>query len=490
MQDASVSMRSFAAAAAILVCLSPAGLRAQGIDLAPHGMAAPLRVRADIEVSGSLVARANLPGLKKEANQTAFRRLPMTFRAAAAYDEGIVSPVNGPGGVHRTVRMYDSARGTLTIDGVAKELALSPETRRILGRCEREACELLSPDGPLDREELDLLTIIGEPIRAAELLPSAPQQVEAEWQVAPAAVGPLLGMNSVSDCQLEGKMTEANARYAKLEWYGDVTGAIEGAAVDFDVRGVGLFDRQLGVLTQLNWAVRENRRSGPATPGFEGVIKSRWTLAPAESPAAEVTKFDAAEFPALEAVSRELSLAVVKQGIACRHDRQWFVASTDSGSVTLRRIGGPNVIADATIRRLPPRSPSAPATLARFEGEVRTAVGGAFGKVSRAEEWRSDLGANCLSLTVAGQVENVPVEQRYYLVVQQNGEQASVVVTVADDMTQRLAENDRQLIDSLALTAAPKAAYAKPAPQAPVTVKGPSAPVRSARAPMRSNRRR
>ncbi|QDU91631.1 hypothetical protein Pla175_50610 [Pirellulimonas nuda] len=458
--------------AAVTIVLATCQLAAAAgpIPLKPSQAHPAVQVATEIEIDGVVIAKAHLPALKGAERETAVRKMPLTVRGALNYDERqLVRP--GAGETPRSIRHYRQASATLRIDGEQIGRALAPEHQTIVAETREGDGVLFCPNGPLRREELDLITVIGDTLRLDGLLPAEPVAERAQWAVPSDVMGPLLGVQGVSDCSVRGQVVEANPRYAKLEWAGTVTGAIEGSAADFEIRAVGLFDRGREMLTQVNWAVRENRRPGPATPGFEGIIKTRFAL----SPIALSEPLSDQHVKQIEVVPMDESMVLELRepglGIAARHDRQWYVAARDRGSVTLRRAVGPVVVADATIRRLPTGRSSAAPTLAAFESEVRAAAGERFGTVARAEEWATDNGSRCLALVVQGVVESVPVEQRYFLVLHPGGEQTSVAVTAAQDVADRLADHDRDLIDGLTVFQ----------PQSST----PAPPVRSASRPVR-----
>ena len=144
---------------------------------------------------------------------------------------------------------------------------------------------LYCPDGPLDREQLDLIDVVGDSFSADRLLPAKPVAEGDSWANDAAVMGPLLTLDTVAVCEVQSILDSCNESYAKIRLAGVVHGTADGAATEQDVRGVYLFDRRLHRVTRLNLAVREIRSIGGATPGLDAVAKVQIAITPIEKSA-------------------------------------------------------------------------------------------------------------------------------------------------------------------------------------------------------------
>ena len=141
------------------------------------------------------------------------------------------------------------------------------------------------PDGPLSREQLDLIDVVGDSYSINRLLPKQPVADGESWANDASVMGPLLTFDTVAVCEVQSVLDEFNANFAKVRLAGDVQGTADGAATEQEVRGVYLFDRKLRRITRLNLAVREKRSIGGATPGLDAVAKVQIKIDPIETSA-------------------------------------------------------------------------------------------------------------------------------------------------------------------------------------------------------------
>jgi hypothetical protein len=136
---------------------------------------------------------------------------------------------------------------------------MADDRRLIALEIENGRTTLYSPAGPLPRDQLDLIDVVGNAYFAEKLLPTRPVANGESWDNDAAVMGPFLALESVAVCEVKSVLDEYNASYAKIRLAGVVHGMSEDAATEMEVRALYLFDRRLRRVTRLNLAVREHR---------------------------------------------------------------------------------------------------------------------------------------------------------------------------------------------------------------------------------------
>jgi hypothetical protein len=411
-------------------------------SVGPHDLA---QVTLDLEVGGTMrVQSAEGPRNAKP------RELPMSVAATLRYDEHRFAPRSG-NLAKRSVRYYDVADAVLKVETGGLKPDLTDDRRLIVVDNPGGRLFIASPNGLLQRQELDLLDVVGDSLALDALLPTKPVAAGDTWSADSPTIAALLSLDTVADCNVASVLDKSNSDFALIKLAGVVVGTADGAPTQMDLRGVYLFDRRVRRITKFNLAVKEDRSIGGATPGLDSVAKLRLSIKPIESS----EHLTAETLASLAAPSRDhlemLQLDKPEQGFRIVHDRQWFITNSERESTSLRRVTDGDVIANCTISALPARSAGRQITLAEFERDIRYALKDNFGELVSSRQWSNAFHLNCLDVVVRGSAEGVPVEWHYYLVAPESGERVSVVVSIDGHMAQRLGAADRQLVNAIQL---------------------------------------
>jgi hypothetical protein len=422
---------------------------AETIDLSPQMAEDVVRVAIDLSAGG----HALVQGRDADQTDSQERQLPMSVAARIEYLErrlALPATANSQGTI-LAARYYDRAEATLKVDDSGRKPRLSDERRFIVLESTNERPILYCPDGPLTREQLDLIDIVGNSYFLEHLLPSQPVALGESWTLEASAIGPLLTIDRVAVCEVQSVLEEYNKSFAKIRLAGTVHGMTDGAATEQEVRGVYLFNRKLGRVVQLNLAVREKRSIGSATPGLDAVAKLQMTIEPAEAPQQlgdeAITQLRRAQ----RSAKRDLTYEAESLGFRFHHDRQWFVTGEQRKSITLRRVEGGDLVAQCTLTTLPPKSAGRQTSLEQFEKDVIFALGKNFGELVSNRRWQNAAGHYCYAVVARGLIDEVPVEWHYYLVAPESGHRVSAVVTIEKPMVERLGDADLQIVESLQL---------------------------------------
>jgi hypothetical protein len=426
-------------------------LAAEHIDLSPLPEPDGLtQVSVELEATGSTLVRSEAD---EKASKTPERRLPMKATARLRYAErSFPTGSSGRSGVSlQAARYYDLAEAKINVDEKVVAPRLADDRRLIVIESKTPRAILYSPNGPLKREELDLIDVLASTTVIDQLCPRKPVADGDSWPADPATVAALLTVDSIAVCEVQSVLEEFNASFAKVRLAGTIHGTAEGAATEQEIRGVYLFDRNLRRITRLNLAVREKRSIGGATPGLDAVAKLQVTLEPAKS----CPQLDDVNEKSLPLPARALSLGLVYDaptlGFELHHDRQWFITSEEREAVTLRRVDGNDVVAQCTLVSLPPKSPGRQTTLEQFQKDVLFSLGKNAGDLVRTRQWQNSNEHYCYEVVVRGKVEEMPVEWHHFLVARESGHRVSVAVTIEGPMVERVASADRDVVERLKL---------------------------------------
>jgi hypothetical protein len=444
-------MRASLSALVLLASLLSGGAAnsAEQIDLSPaKTRSTASRVTIDLTAGGHTLVRAATEDEKQASEQ----KLPMSVAAKIEYDERSLPPNETQNRSLVAVRHYRNAEAVLKAGESGRTPRLADDRRLIAVEISDGDCtDLYSPNGPLLREQLDLIDIVGNSAITDRLLPSYPVANGDTWAHDASLMCAFLALDSVAVCEVQSVLDEHNANFAKVRLAGVVHGMADGAATELDVRALYLFDRRQQRVTKLNLAVREKRSIGGATPGLDAVAKLQMNIEPIES-SPELSDAAVAKVAGAERVpSQSVLYEAAPLGFRIRHDRQWFVTSEQRESITFRRVDRGDLVAQCTLTMLPPKSAGRQVSLEQFQKDMTYSLGKNFGELVSSRQWQNAAGHYCFEVVARGMVEEVPVEWHYFLVAPESGHRVSVAVTIEKPMIERAGEFDRELVESLQL---------------------------------------
>jgi len=417
------------------------------------------RVRVELEVGGMLQLNREGSSLTDNSDNPS-DQLPIHVDAKLSYDErrlnrlGELALAGSRPTAISAVRHYHEAEAKIRIDQLTHLRTLTPQNRSVLLRQPATARAIfVGVDGLLQRQQLDLIDVIGNSLTIDRLLPAKLVSETDSWNQDAGTMASLLGLDTVTVCEVSSVIDKTTPRYVQVRMGGTVHGMIDGAPTELELRGLYRFDRRWRRVTRMNLAVKEQRTVGHATPGLDVVAKVRLVVEPLES-SSKLTDGLIARLDADDTIFNDLlEYHAREQGFRFLHDRAWFVTSQERDALTLRRIENGDLIAYCTIKRLPVKSAGRQTSMEEFQKDIRFSLGEDFGHFVRGREWTNQHGYQCMAVVVRGAVEEVPVEWHYYLVAPEAGHRVSLALTMEEPDAQRLGETDQNLVDTLELVA-------------------------------------
>src|SRR3954463_4097685 len=308
---------------ALLCFASGAANGGDRVDLTPGNESGRLtHVSIELEAGGHNLVRSQQ---QDEKTPAAEQKQPISVAAKLAFDEKRLIPATADiaAGTPLAIRYYDQAEAVIKVNETGRTPKLADGMRTIIIEQGQQRPMAYCPDGPLSREQLDLVDVVGDSICINRLLPKRAVAEGESWANDAAVMGPLLTFDTVAVCEVQSILDEFNDNFAKVRLSGDVHGTADGAATQQEVRGVFLFDRKLHRIARLNLAIREKRSIGGATPGIDAVAKVQVKIDSIETSSHLSDEVVAKLTNAARAPLRDLSFESPALGFRVKHDRQW-----------------------------------------------------------------------------------------------------------------------------------------------------------------------
>lgn len=408
------------------------------------------RVESALEVAGDLkVMEDNKP-----------KRLKMSVVANLTYDERSLEVPAQPGGLWRSVRYYDKAAAALRVGDTASKPTLSDQRRLIAVAIEGPAVTLFCPHGPLTRDELDLIDLVGNSLLMDRLLPSGAVKVGDSWKLDSDLMAALLGLDAVSQAEVASTLLTVTEERARFEINGRVSGAVGGVSTEIELKAKYHFDRKANRVSWFGLLVRENRSIGHVGPGLEVIARLQVKIVPNASSAALA---DAAIAQLPLTPSPELTRLTYQSpqgGWQFLHERRWYVTADEASLAVLRLVDRGEFVAQCKVSSLPNAVPGKEVTLAAFQEDIKRGLGKSFKQFVEAGQSASDLDYRMYRVVVDGEASELPIRWIYYYVADKHGRQVVFAFTIEGRLLSAFGKADEQLLATLRL-ADPKVA-AKP----------------------------
>jgi hypothetical protein len=130
----------------------------------------------------------------------------------------------------------------------------------------------------------------------------------------------------------------------------------------------------------------------------------------------------------------------------------------------MRMVDRGDLVAQCNISPVVRRSAKKYTTIEQYQNDVRHSLGKTFGRLVKASQWTDSHGQLVYNLVIHGQVEKLPIEWRYYLIAHPGGRRVAIAFTVEGDFIRRLADADRELVDTIQLSELPETEPEKATP--------------------------
>ena len=383
-----------------------------------------------------------------ELAENKVQEMKMSVVCNLRYDEKMLEVPGGSADRLRSVRHYDQANAVIKIDEDGIKPALRSERRLIGVQIDLPKVTLFSPKGMLTRDELELIDVLGNSLLLDGLLPEDPVAVDDSWKHSPEMMAALLGLDAVSQTDVESRLRELTDSAARMEMSGKVEGAYGGASTEIELKAKYRFDRRSQRIDWIAMLVQEKRSIGHVEWGVDAVARIQVTISP-QSKAPQLADTALEQLPLSS--TAELNRLTYKsaKGWQLTHDRSWYVTGDHSNLTILRMLDRGELVAQCNISTLPKLAPDKTVTLTEFQHDVQKALGKSFGEFVEAGQWAGEADYRVYRVVVRGEVSEVPIQWYYYLITDRHGRQAAPAFSVGADLVERFDEADRELVRSL-----------------------------------------
>lgn len=377
-------------------------------------------------------------------------KAPMSVVGEFRYLERTLGLPGGSSELWRSARRYEKAAAVIKSKEVGLKPSLRPERSLLLVEAAPPKTTIYSPEGPLSREELDLVDILGNTLLYDALLPAEAVAPEQSWKLPKPLVVALLGLDSAEQVDVESTLVEIDDALARFQLSGHVTGTRAGAATRVELKGKYRLDRLRKRIDWFALLLSEDRQPGYIGPGLDVTVRLQVVIKPRVA-SEGLTESDVQGLPARS--DAELCRLVYESPSGewrLLHDRRWYdvsMAGQGRSALSLRMIDQGRFIAHCNVSPLPKRAAGRPVELAEFQADVERALGDRLEKFVEAGQSHSDADYRVYRVVAQGKVDDRPVRWTYYLITDRDGRQAALAFSVEGEHVERFGAADRELVE-------------------------------------------
>ena len=422
---------------------------AQEVSLAAnHQAGAASRVTLTLVVDGKL-RQVSQTAAKHDEPKPAARpepaELALKVTGRLMYDE-VLGPRASPSDrAQQSARFYHHAEASIEVGGRSERIHLSDEHRFIVSDATDQPI-LYGVDGPLTREELDLIVVPGNSLVADRLLPDRSVRISDRWSNDGDTIAGMLNWTELNGGEITSQLEEVSNGLARVSIAGTVRGLVDGAESEASIRGEYRYDLNWHRLTWLSLTLRETRQSGPIHPGFEVTAELRMRIEPLRSSRHITADMLHTAWSARSAAQMFLSLKPQGSAFTLTHDRRWHVARDMPRRTILRCLDDGELLAQLTVTQLARLPDGRELSLEALQAEIQAALGDRFHEFISARKSITPADYRLLRIEAAGMVAEVPIRWIYYHINDSSGRRAAHVYTLAAEKLALFGATDEEIV--------------------------------------------
>ena len=434
-----MTMFSMVIAVSLAHCQS---IAAQDISFATVVQPQLDNVEVNVQVTGVIKVRSSRVGIVQQ---------PVAVSGQLQYEQWLSHPQSTE--LIRSIRYYHKVATQIKIAQNTILGSLRNDRRLVIDQLQLDEHRLYCPQGPLTRDELDMLNVQLSPTTLRRLLPTDPLAVGATWKLTFATLAPILVIDAISKNEVIGTLLSVKDDRAQLRFQGKVEGAIDGVGTAIDLQITAEYDLQRQRFLQAKLSMSEKREIGDVQPGLDVTATIDLQLKP-------VTELSVVTSAVVENWNR--SLPVGAEQILVRPngtpvdllvDRNWHVMVDQRELFMMRCVEQGELIAQCSVVHLPPPTGGETMTLTRFQQQIRLSLGERFNQFAAATQLKHESGGRLFRIVVVGQANKIPFQWIYYHITGPRGNQSAIVFTISNERIEQFADQDRQLVKSMQFTA-------------------------------------
>lgn len=416
---------------------TPARIAATDVGAANH---VPLQIRTDSHAANYQV-RAEFDGqIVIDTDDRQQRTIPMSVKADFRFSQTQAD-------ARQASRSYQQAGAQITLDDQPIQTELAENRRQITVRLSteehRRPVQFFPHGGVIKQEELDLLTVPGDPMAIPGLLSTSAAAVEEPWYPSSESVQAFFALDSVIDNQISLMIKEHSAKQTKVYIMGQLTGEVDGAFTEIRVAGIALIDPQSQYLLAMRLNLDENRDPSQLTPGFQGKGRIEVRRNQAELPLAGNLA------SATNAPKTARLLWNTDSEFELVYDPRWKIIISDPEAVVLRFGDRGTVLAQCNVLQLPKRSPEKPVQLEDFRREVEKLIADSNARITQHDTFSMPDGCRVMRIVVMGVQDELQIAWLYYTVNHPDGRRVALIFTVEQSVLGLFNAADQRLVQGV-----------------------------------------
>jgi hypothetical protein len=406
----------------------------------PPGTASHVTVK--LESGGDL-----LMPTEKDGTET----LPMKLLCNLEYHEQLVAWTPEPTALARSIRQYGSAVAKIEVEDKVTNSQLADDFRLILAEVREGRSIVTGGTTNLTREQVDMVNQVGNTLAIDRLLPGKEMAEGESWQHDAETLQAILGMDHVGVCEVSSVATAESDRQVQIRLAGTVHGTVDGTPTERELRAAYLFHLDQKRIVRFNLAIKEVWKSSEIVPGLDVVTKAFVTIDPATKELDVPTEVNQIAGRTNQSLSRTLVYESPTRNFRFNYADTWYLTAEDRDRLSFRYLHDHEVTANCIVSVLPARSAGRHTSLEQFERDVRTLIDEQLDTVSNSTEWDTKRGMHCLGVIAEGQVKEIPMQWRHYLVSADDCPRLSLAVSLKRDRASTFADAERPIIESIEL---------------------------------------
>ncbi|MCI0681951.1 MAG: hypothetical protein L0Y71_07595 [Gemmataceae bacterium] len=349
----------------------------------------------------------------------------------------------------KTARHYEIAKATIA--GQTRTLRATHSL--VIAHRVKDQLISYSPKGPLFGEEMELLEHF-DTLSLPGLLPGTAVKVGDSWNVAPAVVQGICGLDGLdaqTKQQVTCTLTALTDDRALVTIQGTVKGIQLGASVSvhIDAKSQLLFDLQTKRIVQLDWRQSDERQQGPATPNLAAdvTIKLERRSIPTPNELGQFALLTVPDGPPPARLTKILHRDP-KGKFEFQRSREWQDVGEHNGQRVLKLVTARgDHLADAVLAPWTgPKIDSAQA----FKLVMDETPGWKQDGDSQLDDAvKHPHGYTVYRVAAAGKMEGVPAFRMAYLIGNASGQQLLVTFIAPPNQVNSLETRDQTLVDSV-----------------------------------------
>lgn len=430
-----------------------AGSTASGQNVpleADHQEGAASRVTLTLVVDGKLrqvsqsVAKK---GGSKPVTPAKPAELPIKVVGRLMYDESLGPLASDSSHASKSARYYHHAEAAIQVGGQSERIRLGDDRCFIVSDATDQQI-LYAVDGPLTREELDLIVIPGNSLLADRLLPDRSVRIGDHWSNNANTIAGILNWTKLNAGEITSQLKEVRDGLALVTITGSVQGMVDGAESEAEIRGEFRYDLNWHRITWLSLDAQETRQSGPIHPGFDITAALRMRIEPIESSRHITADIMQTAWSPRSAAQSFLSIEPQASAFTLNHDRRWHVTRDMTRRTILRCLDDGELLAQLTVSQLAQLPDGKDLSLEAFQLDIQEALGDRFRELISARKGTTQAGYRVIRIDAAGIVAEVPIRWIYYHISDSSGRRAAHVYTLEAEKLDQFGATDEEILSS------------------------------------------